>query len=291
MSLPRPTLALLCLAGLLTAGCLGLPPGSADNGDSVTVRYSAVDADTGASLRTERTATFVLGSGASGLGLAFERAIRGQLPNATTTFTIRNDPSTAFHGVVEVSRQLPDIPVHQDAPRADFDASQFGPAVVGKTFPAYGIYQGTVTAVGETTVTFDVSATDGQRNAFPAIGAVLVSTVSGDAIRRVLDPDIGAQFTIQPPSAFQPTTPLGLEAGTYRVLGATATHLQFTHSTSLQGDLIGKGVTYTVTVVRVSPVAQAPAGDDYGVRNSPQVNGDPFALLQPQSAEAAGHVH
>ena len=61
---------------LAASGCVGLPEGSADTGDTVTIRYTTIDTVTGEELRTNRTATFVVGSGESGLGLGGHDARR-----------------------------------------------------------------------------------------------------------------------------------------------------------------------------------------------------------------------
>lgn len=280
-------------AALASSGCFGLPDGAADTGDTVSVRYTTHDLATGAEIRVNRTATFAVGSGDSGLGLAFESSVRGHTANETYTVEVRDDPSLAFSGVVEVDRALPPIPVHQEAPRADFDASQFGPASVGKGFTAYGIYNATVTAVNATTVNFDVNARDGQQDEFPSIGATLVTHVVGDSILRTLDPNVGAVFAIPPPTQFNPRTPLGLDPGSYKVLGATETKIQYSYTDSLNSDLVGKPLRYTITVVRITPGNHdlAPTGDNYGQRESPHVNGDPNQVLGGTGEIDDDHLH
>ena len=137
MSPLRLLVATACVAALLS-GCFGLPEGSAGTGDLVSIRYTAIDAATGTTLRANRTASFDVGSGASGLGLELERAVRGHLAGDAFTVHVADDPSLSFSATREVNRTLADIPVHQTAPLDDF--VQFvGQPTVGLTFPAYGL--------------------------------------------------------------------------------------------------------------------------------------------------------
>ncbi|MHB1261956.1 MAG: hypothetical protein ACYC2H_09610 [Thermoplasmatota archaeon] len=463
----RPLLALLAAAALalLVSGCFGVPPGAADTGDSVSIRYTAYDLDSGAVLRENRTADFAVGSGTSGLGEQLERAMRGHKANETFTVTVRDDAALQYSGVVEVNRSLAPIPIVQSAPRADFE-QYVGPATVNQVFPAYGIYDGIVSSVttgdialsgpdsgssvsgsnpdgnamqtvvgsfwhqdtdrngsfnsgdilwlrsshdtnpvgrigdvaltgaqrgmplasntttsllgverhfcfvdgngdrayapseaafaaaGDTlragdvrltsaggaagsiptptevgkacmsfkgtlmsqmgvlyidvdgnsrltfgAVSFRIQAEDGQQDPVPSVGATLVTHVGETQLLRTLEPNIGTTFAISPPSQFQPSTPLGLEPGSYKVLGATATKLQYSHSTGAP-DLVGRDLRVQVTVLDVQEnAAPVPTGGNFGVRSSPQVNGDPSSVLgQPLPTPAHdggddGHGH
>lgn len=283
--------ALLAAAG---SGCFGLPAGSADTGDAVAIRYTVTDLATGQVLRSDRAASFVLGSGESGLGLEFERALRGQAAGSNLTFEVHGDATLGYVDVVEVDRALSPIPSHQAVPRDEFDATPFGPAAVGKQFDAYGIYIGTVTAVNETEVSFTVSTMqEPQENVVSSVGAVLVTTTTPTHLLRTLDPTVGATFTIQPPSPFNPSTPLGLEPGSYQVTGATETKLQYLRSTSLATDLLGKDLSFTVSVLSVTAGSSGPEPVDgnYGVRQSPQVNGDPASVLDGELVTSSGDDH
>lgn len=281
----KPT-TILCvaLAALLLSGCFGVAPGAAGPGDTVTIQYDAAEIGNATLLRENRTATFVVGSGTSGLGLGLERALRGHLPNETFQVAIRGDSSLRFLGVVEVDRALPAIQVHQEAPRSDFE-SYVGPATIGQDFPAYGIYTGIVTALNDTTVQFDVHATDGQRAPVPSVGCTLVTVAAGDELHRSLEPNVGAIFAVAEPSPFAPRTPLGLQPGTYKVLGATDGKIRYSHALSTEFDLVGKDLAFTVTVVKVLDGDQVVApvkskeGTNYAVRSSPEVNGDPSSVL------------
>ncbi|MEK6976145.1 MAG: FKBP-type peptidyl-prolyl cis-trans isomerase [Candidatus Thermoplasmatota archaeon] len=298
----KPVHLLLIAAVVLAgAGCTGLPEGAADFGDTVTVRYSATDLN-GVVLRPERTATFVVGSGSSGLGLGFERGVRGLVAGENATFVVSDDPSLGFNTPVEVDRALQPIPMHQDAPRQDFE-DNVGPASVGQQFAAFGIYTATVTAVHASTVNFTITTSDVdfdgesdvQEDAVASVGAILVTTPDGTFLQRSLKPNVGATFTVQPPSASNPQTPLGLTPGTYRTLGATEDKLQYAFSTSTAQDLIAKDVRFKVTVVRIVAGNHEvePVDGNYAARNSPYVNGDPDSVLGalPADVESDDHAH
>ncbi|MEA3136557.1 MAG: hypothetical protein QOC71_838 [Thermoplasmata archaeon] len=287
--LSGPLLAVALAA--LAAGCFGVPPGAADTGDAVSIRYTAYDLETGDVIRENQTADFAVGDGSSGLGDQVERSVRGHKAGETYQVTVRDDPALQFTGTVEVNRTLAPIPVQQSAPRADFE-QYVGPAAVGKSFPAYGIYLGVVTAVGNDTVDFRIEADDGQQDPVPSVGAILLTRVGDTELTRELLPDVGATFAIAPPSPFQPSTPLGLEPGSYKVLGATATKLQYARSTGAP-DLIGKDFRVEVTVVSVDVVEQAvPTSGNFGVRDSPQVNGDPESVIgSPLPTSSETHTH
>lgn len=290
MTAAKPLPALL-LAAVLAAGCLGLPPGAADTGDTVTIQYTAYDLATGEALREGRTATFTVGDGSSGLGSQVEGSLRGHRANETYEVTVRDDPSLDYSERVEVNRSLQPIPVEQLAPREDF-ARFVGEPAVGQTFDAYGIYTGRVTNVTNDTVAFRVLADDGQEDPVPSVGAVLVTTVTQTHLLRRLDPVEGATFAIQPPSPFAPTTPLGLQAGAYRVAGATDDKLVLMRSASAQPDLIGRDLRVVVTVLEVTDAAApVPTDGNFGARDQTQVNGDPHTLFGEDAPVPDEHGH
>jgi FKBP-type peptidyl-prolyl cis-trans isomerase 2 len=297
----RPLASVLAAAAavVLLSGCFGMPPGAADTGDAVTIRYTAYDLETGDLLRENRTVAFAVGSGTSGLGDAVERAVRGHLANDTFTVTVRDDPALDYGELVEVNRTLAPIPVVQSAPRRDFE--QFvGPAAVEQTFPAYGIYDGLVTEVTNDTVHFRIVATDGQEDPVPSVGAVLVTHVGETELVRELRAIDGATFSVAPPTQAQPNTPLGLAPGSYKVLGMTDSKLQYGHAQSAP-DLAGRDLRVVVTVLEVTPAAAdpVPTSGNFGVRSSPQVNGDPTTVLgspvpsgeAPAADDGHGHTH
>ena len=293
---PSPTvrrgsvILLATLAVALLSGCFGVPPGAADTGDAVSIRYTAYDLATGEAIRENRTADFAVGSGDSGLGSQLERAVRGHQANDTFTVEVRDDPSLDYSGIVEVNRSLAPIPIVQSAPRSDFE-QYVGPANVGQSFPAYGIYDGIVTEVTNDTVHFRIQATDGQEDQVPSVGSVLVTTVGETELHRELRPNVGATFAIAPPSPFQPSTPLGLEPGSYKVLEGTATKLQFSRAMG-EPDLVGRDLRVEVTLLAVQHSEEAPpTSGNYGERSSPQVNGDPRSVLGSPLPGGEGDGH
>lgn len=302
----KPALPLLAFALLASAGCTGLAADSADFGDTVTVRYTIHDADNGTTLRPARSATFVLGSGASGLGQAFERHLRGAQAGENLTFTVEDDPSLAFRQTTTVARELPTIERHQQAPRNQFEGS-LGPASVGRQLQLYGVYMAEVTAVTADRVNFTVSLArpPEQTDEFANVGATLVSTQDDDEIFGRLDPQVGVVFTVNPPTPTNPRTPLGLSPGTYRTAGATEDEIVYEMSASSSADLMGKALRFTVNVVRVVPAegTDGPACDEgedgerkdcnYAAGRSPYVNGDPATVVDhpvlPDEGEGDGH--
>ena len=286
-----PAVAALLVA-LSVSGCFGLPAGSAGTGDLVSIRYTATDLLTGETLRMNRSASFGIGSGDSGLGLQLERAVRGHVQGDSFDVVVKDDPSLDYSEEVFLNRSLPSIPVHQNAPLAEF--TEFvGEPYANRTFEAYGIYTGLVTAWDNDTVEFDIVAQDGQLDPVPSVGAFLESHVVGGQVTRTLNPDVGATFTIAP-AGFGGSTLLGLDPGSYKVLGAAGSQIKLSFSTGDQ-DLVGRDLVVHVTVVAVSAQAEpVPTGGNYGVRESPQVNGDPHAALgqAPAGADAgSGHAH
>lgn len=268
---PRPVFAIVTL-GLLLAGCTGLGAGP-HAGDTVDLRYSLADTN-GTVLRPEVTTSFVYGSEHSGLGQVVDDALKGHGVNQTVAVDL---PAYGEH--VFVDRLLAPIPVQQSASRQDF-TTYVGEPTLGKSFPAYGIYTGVVTSFDNATVNFEVKAQDGLETPVPSVGAILVTHTGGANLTRELKPVVGSVFAIQPPSPFQPNTPLGLQPGSYRVLGATDTALEYGRSVSPDADLMGKDLHVVVTITKISRgTVPVPTAGNFGVRSSPQVKGDPSVIL------------
>jgi hypothetical protein len=287
LRIPSPVAPLAAVAVaslLLLSGCTGLPEGSANTGDRVTIRYSAVDAGNGTSLREARTVTFILGSGESGLGLELEHAVRGRLPNETFTADVGTDRTREYSLAASADRELPPIQTQQEVSRSDFESALQVDAEEGYEFPAYGgLYVARVTHVTNTSVTLEILAEDGERDSIPSVGATMVSRVEGSEIHRTLEAVEGARFVVYPASIYY-TPPLELPPGSYIVTGQTQDKLLFKRSTSIESDLIGKALRFTVTVVSITPAEPAESDDDgnYGTRNSPQVLGDPGTVVLDQ---------
>lgn len=282
---------------LSLSGCFGYPEGTVRPGDTVTVVFDATDPATGEALATQRTATFAVGSGASGLGVAVERRLVGHRANDTVSVQSRGDESRAFGGEASVDRHLPPFPVESTLTRAEFEAN-IGPPEVGDEFPLGGIYTARVVSFDEGNVTYRFVLDGEQANEFPAVGVVLMSRIEGGELTRTLDPMVDATFTIRPPSIFQPSTPLGLEPGSYRTLGADEDSILFAYSPGQDAALLVPDLDVRITIQSVQPAGRVtePVDGNYGVRGSHQVNGDPTKVdlgAQPEAhPEGEGdHAH
>lgn len=266
---------LACLA--LLAGCLGYPPGSVHPGDTVTLRYTATDAATGAVL-DEDVAAAVAGR-PSGLGPDVDRALLGR--RANETFTVEARAATGYTGRQAAPTDLGSSPLQNSVPRAAFEG-QLGPATVGQSFRASSLYNATVVALDAENVTYRLDVHEGQEIPIPTLGLKVVHHITGDTLVRSLGAIPGATFGISPSPNGQ--TPLGLPPGSYRTRGVEGGELVFDHS-PVAPALFGKTVRYEVTVEAIEPGAalQGPTGE-YGHRSSPQVLGDPSVALPIESA-------
>ena len=281
---------LLIAAVLLPmAGCLGLPEGAVAPGDTVVVNVAAYDSATGELLMSNPQLTFVAGSGESDLGFEFERRLVGAAEGFEGTFRISNDPSLAWGDEVSVEG------VFEDDLIGTIDTTQFeqffGAPVVGETFnPQFSFYTFRVEAVENGTVTYRVMPEDGQEDAVPHLGAVLVTEVDldRDVMLQTLTADVGATFEVQPPTPFNPNTPLGLAPGAYRAVGNEGNMIVYEYRAPGHPGLIGRDVRIEVSVVTVTAGAgQAvePVDGNVGVRTSPYINGQPSSEVNygPQS--------
>lgn len=284
----------LLLAAALASGCTGLtglPEGAADFGDTVTILYTAT-LDNGTRVIENRTTSFILGTGASGLGLDFERRLRGHEAGANVSVTVRDDASLKYGSSATAPREIPSMQRNQSTNRAGLE-EDLGPASVGMTFRAYGVYTARVTSVSQDRVNFTIEVEGEQRDDLPAVGAVLVSRISGGQVTRRLDPDEGATFTIAPPSFRNPQTPLGLAAGSYRTEGATDTAIVYSYSNAADSALLGATVRYEATILRLQAGEERgiePVDGNYAARRSPHLNGDAESFLGRDDA-GTDHAH
>ncbi len=280
LSAHKPSLALAAALPLLAlsmlSGCFGLPPGSIHTGDEVSIRYTATNSATGEVVRSGQLANFIVGTGASGLGAELESALRGRLPNETFTADVGRDASRDYLGIVEYDRTLDPIPIVQVHLRADVERG-LGTLTLGQTFAAYQIYTGQVMALDAQNVTIQITAQDGQRNPVTSLGATYVTHIEGDNLIVAMEPDVGATFPVYPASPPYYTPPAGLEPGSYRTEGMEGDELLYSYSPSTETELVGVPLTFEVTILTVVPgsAGAQPADGNYGVRDSPQVLGDP----------------
>lgn len=271
---------LFALAGLaLLSGCFGTPAGSVHQGDQVTIRYTVSDLETGEPLRENETASFAVGSGESGLGFTLESALRGHDQGDQFDVEVRRDAGLSYSERRSIPTALEAVPAVNNVSLADFEA-YVGAPTLGQTFP-FSFYQGVVSGFDAENVTYRIVAQDGQRNAVPSVGATLVTEVEGDMLQRRLEPMVGATFAIQPPSQLQPATPLGLDPGSYRVLGGDDEEIQLGYASSTAVDLLERPLRFEVTLVQVGAGSDEipPLGKNAGERSSPQVLGDPQSVL------------
>ncbi|HUR62763.1 MAG TPA: hypothetical protein VM286_10445 [Candidatus Thermoplasmatota archaeon] len=293
-----PSALALALVLLPLAGCLGYPPGTIRPGDTVTVTYTATDLATGKVLARDQTATFVAGSGASGLGRDLERAVLGHRTNDTLSLESRGDAGRGFNQVVEAQQVFDSRDIVQTYNTSAFEDALKEKATVGMAFSAFG-YNATVTDVTPALVTFRLTPRDGARQGFPEYGLTMVDSTQGGKVVRTLEPTPGVVFTVgyagqialQALQADGTSEPF--PAGTYKVLPAAGGHLRFSYSAGTATALLEKDVRFEAKIVavepgvRTAPVVEGcrdPAGTStanaklprcYGARNSPQLDSDP----------------
>lgn len=271
---------LLIVALLLPlAGCLGLPEGSIAPGDTITANVVVEDAHTGETLWTNNQLTFIAGTGASNLGFEFERQLMGKAQGFDGTLTVRDDPSLQWADEVRTEG------VFEDDLLGTISEDQFrqffGEPVEGEEFqPQFSFYSFRVEAIDAGTVTYRVLPEDGQSDDVPHLGATLVTTV--DEAREVMIQTLvaieGATFEVQPPSPFNPNTPLGLAPGAYRAVGNDGDFIVFEYASAGHPDIIGKDLRIRVEVLTVVPGSGQviePVDGNVGVRSSPVINGAP----------------
>ena len=299
-STPARLLLAALTAALLLAGCIGYPAGSIRPGDSVTVQYTATDLATGQVLAKDATATFVAGSGASGLGHDLENAILGLKANDTFSLDSRGDTGRAFTQTA-LANAIFDSRAAQQIYNTSAFAQAVGEPVVGMQFHAYG-YNATLTNVTPQLVSFTLIGNDGFRQPFPDYGLTMVYSTQDGKLVKTLEPTPGVVFTLtfagqvaldrlNPDGSTEP-----FPAGTYRVQPAQGTHLVFDYSPATNAALIGHDVSFQAKIVQVQPGAQTAPGAAscanehpdatpcYGLRHSPQLQGDPSTVIAPPPA-------
>jgi hypothetical protein len=236
-------------AGLLLAGCLATPGMHSHTETWMEVDVSWKDAS-GTVVNSTREGIW-LGTGQSNLGLEIEEALRTHSAGDEVAFTVQ-----PFAERVQVNRFLPDLPVNQSAGEGPF-ASAFGNASEGLEFTAYGFYQGRVTSIVNGTVYFQLKAEHGQRDDVPEAGVVVLTNVTGDRLRRVLLPQVGAVFVVVAEGRC-PSTPLDLRQGTYRTLGSSETAIVFGRAPTTDVRLAGQPLRAEVRILQVDQRAGPP---------------------------------
>lgn len=273
---------LFVMAILLTAsltGCFGVPDGTIANGSVATIQFTALDPATlqplvdplTGSPAVDLVASFPVGSGQSGLGLAFEQALLGLTANATKRVQIEGNINEAFPEAATAERIFGPNPAQSAVPRQDFEAFVGQQPEVGMVFELT-FFDAVVEAVNDTEVTYRVTPEPGQQDPLPNVGATLVTTIDGDTITQTLEPMVGATFAIQA-APFGGSTPMNLAPGSYYVKGAEGSQLLFGHNPfTLNHAVLGRDVTYDVTVLAVqggTAGEATPVDGNFGVRQSP----------------------
>lgn len=220
---------------------------------------------------------FTAGSGDSGLGPALERATYGAVAGDVLQGVL-GDSGLRFGGQVTREASFGPVPLEGQLETGRF-VGAFGDLPVGERFtPPGSFYEYEMVAKDDSFVTYRVLPEDGQRDAVPDIGSVLITyvDVEDESMMQVLDPIEGAIFTVDPPSPFNPDTPLDLEPGTYIVLPSQEGTLNAAFVGTPYPELIDRGLSYRITIQAVQDAhgaAAEPVDGNYGVRNSPQLEG------------------
>ncbi len=252
------------------------------------------------------------GTGDSGLGLAFERAVLKAGINQTVEVTTRASfteqaarervfgpaPAVLEAGysewtqalgeptvgaVIQEDRIFP-FPVRIEAVKPpvaeDVEVERTNP----ETNQTETVTESRVVEPG--TVTYRYIPENGARTPVALVGGELVTYVEGDQITQVLEPTPGATFSVARPPPGQ-TAVLGLQPGYYRTVGANATHIFYEYGligvpALFDSDVSVHATLQSVTSTLANPTP--PAGPNYGVRDSPQ-------LKQLPALPAGGHDH
>jgi hypothetical protein len=271
----RVLLAFAAIALPLLSGCFGYPEGTIRPGDSVTIRFDAVDPNTGQTLATARTVQFTVGSGGSGLGMDVERRLVGHRENDTFELESRDDASRQYYGEYTIDRYLEPFPADNVVDRETF-TDGIGAPSVGMTFPIQQVYRARVTAFNETHVEyrFDYDDQPDEIDA-PAFGVILVLYNDGDDVMRRLDPVVGATFSVRPPSPFSAPPPFPLEPGSYQVTGATDEHVLLAYNPGQDPRFLVPDLDISITITAHDAAARSndPVDGNYAARDSPQVRG------------------
>lgn len=279
----RLLVLLLATASIAASGCTGIPEGTAANGALVTIDWTARDPQTGEVLAEGQDLRFVVGQGGSGLGRDLERSVVGRQENQTYSFVSEDDPTRAFEEEVRTPQLLGSDPAQGEVPIAAFRRSIGHDPEVNETFEFNPFYEAKVVAVGETNLTYRFHLPGGeQRDPVGFVGAVLVSRIEDGQLVRTLEPQVGARFTVDPPSPQNPATPLGLEPGAYVTVGAEDGDIIYRRSSVADPALADRPVEFEVTVQEVQRLVGGTTEleeGNYGRRpGSPYLNGDPSTV-------------
>lgn len=286
----RLLVLLLVTASIAASGCTGSEPDTL-----AVIDWTARDPETGEVLAEGRGTQFVVGRGGSFLGDDLERSLRGRSAGENYTFVSRGDESRTLSEEVRTPQLLGSDAAQQEISVAAFNRTLGHDPMVGEVFDYNPFYQAQVVAVGAQNLTFRFYLEGGeQRDPVPIVGAVLVSRIEDERLLRILEPDVGARFSIQPPSPQNPSTALGLAPGIYTTVGAEDGDLVYHRAAVTDVALLDEPVEFEVHVREVRQLTVV--GTDleeghYGVRGgSPYVKGDPTSI-RPLDHGEVEHTH
>lgn len=287
-----PVLAVLAVAAL--SGCVGYEDGTIGLGSTVLGSIEVQDLD-GNVVIPERVVNAIAGRGDIGVGLDFEEAIIGLAQGNTYRITVENDPSLAFDEIVKVDNTFGPSPLVGEIPTSQFTGA-FGDLQAGDEFtPGQSFFSYRVESRNDDIVVYRALPEDGQRNPIDRLGATLVTYVNleADTLTQVLEANPGQRFKIDPPSAFNPETPLGLAPGAYEGYMTYEGQIAYRYSPALFAAALPDSfvVVFTPNSV-VAPQADAePMDGNYGVRTSYVIRGVPEEVgLTGMATQDDGHA-
>ena len=273
------TIAIALLSTAALAGCFGDPQAAV--GSTVVVDVTFYDLETGDLLGTAPGLRFVVGSNQSGLGREFESSLRGLDQGDEAESEVPGLPNATFDrdAAMPIPRDyLGGFPRNGTHPLDAVNQILGHEAEVGEEFDNR-IYTIRVTDIDEERGVASLTyVLDGpQRDPFPELGITLVSSPRGDSVERTVDADVGTRFTIP---ATPPPWPFGLQPGNYEHVRQNATHFEVAPQADPApvdfAPLISEHrVRVVAEVIEVIPPQGGPVDGNYGVRQSPQVLGDP----------------
>ncbi len=255
----------LLLTAML-AGCFGVPEGTADVGDFVTVDWVAKDPETGEIIRQGNSLRFAVGSGTSGLGALVEYSVIGKAVNTPYTF-YSDDPSRGFEAMFTPDR-ISEIPVEQEVPRAAY-SQQFGEPTVGDMQDLGNDIALEVAAVTSDMVTIRYVIEGTVTLDDPDYGMAQHVRVDGDMVVIEYTIEHETTFLVRPniPPRFE-----GMPTGTYKAIGDDGDKLVFRYTRILDPLMIDVPLEFEITInsVQKAPAVALPEGS-YGGRSSPQL--------------------
>ncbi len=255
-----------------------------DSADDITVTVTLRDPATGNVIFENatgqpfenRTLTLRLGVDESPLGPAFMETLaklregdrlQRQLNLGPFAGDVAGPRIHGPHGIVKTEHRLM------------FEAKYDVEAEPGLIFNAPPYYKARVDSIDGDYVTYRLVPEDGQRDAVDQVGCIMITYVDGDNMTQVLEPVVNATFVVAPSAP----APLGLEPGSYLVLGSNETHLLFGRHPSLLVDWVGRDVLFEVRVTKIVTEEERKAIDGHYNPEDPRSERPPGPRPRPTS--------